>query len=155
MTRRIAVRRSPVHGRGVYALCPLSAGERILEYKGKIMSWRGAARRYSRRKDSAHTFLFGLADGRVIDGGQGGNSSRWFNHACEANCETVEVDGRVFIEARRDILAGEELFIDYALVLPDDACEETIREYVCRCGTPECRGTMLGESEAEDEAVSA
>lgn len=151
MTRRIAVRRSPVHGRGVYALRPLRAGERILEYKGKIMSWRSATRRYNRRAEDAHTFLFGLSDGRVIDGGQGGNSSRWLNHACEANCETVEVDGRVFIEARRDIHAGEELFIDYALELPDDTCEETIREYVCRCGTPVCRGTMLGEGESARE----
>ena len=28
---------------------------------------------YARRADSAHAFLFGLSDGRVIDGGRGGN----------------------------------------------------------------------------------
>ncbi|MEX3921775.1 SET domain-containing protein [Paraburkholderia sp. BR10872] len=143
MSKRMTVRQSPVHGKGVYALRPLRAGERIFEYKGKIMSWRSAARRYRLREDGAHTFLFGLSDGRVIDGGQGGNWARWLNHACQANCETIEINGHVFIDACRDILPGEELFIDYALELPDDACEDNVREYTCRCGAPVCRGTML------------
>lgn len=148
MSKRMTVRQSPVHGKGVYALRPLRAGERIFEYKGKIMSWRSAARRYRLREEGAHTFLFGLSDGRVIDGGQGGNWARWLNHACQANCETVEINGHVFIDACRDILPGEELFIDYALELSDDACEDTIREYTCRCGTPGCRGTMLASAGA-------
>lgn len=142
--RRVTVRRSPVHGRGVFALRPLRAGERIFEYRGKLTTWREAARHWQSRDDSAHTFLFGLSDGRVIDGGRGGNGARWLNHACDANCETVEIDGRVFIDAACDIRAGEELFIDYALEIEDDADEETRLIYACRCGTRKCRGTMLG-----------
>lgn len=142
--RRITVRRSPVHGRGVFALCALRAGERIFEYRGKVTTWREASRHCESRPDCGHTFLFGLSDGRVIDGGRGGNGARWLNHACNANCETVEIDGRVFIDAICDIGAGEELFIDYALELETDASDETRLMYVCRCGTGGCRGTMLG-----------
>jgi uncharacterized protein len=142
--KRVSVRQSPVHGKGVFALCPLQAGERIFEYKGMVTTWREAARWNEQREDSGHTFLFGLSDGRVIDGGRGGNGARWLNHACAANCEAVEGEGRVFIEAIRDIAVGEELFIDYALEIDVQGDSEARRDYVCRCGAQRCRGTMLG-----------
>ncbi|MCG5074529.1 SET domain-containing protein [Paraburkholderia tagetis] len=143
--KRVTVRQSPVHGKGVFALLPLRAGERIFQYKGMVTTWREAARWNARRGDSGHTFLFGLSDGRVIDGGRGGNGARWLNHACAANCEAIEDDGRVFIETIRDIAPGEELFIDYALEIEEQSADDAQRDYACRCGAPLCRGTMLGE----------
>lgn len=74
--RRVVVRRSTVHGRGVFATKLLRTGERIFEYKGEVITWQSAIQRYEHRDDDAHTFLFGLSDGTVIDGGRGGNSSR-------------------------------------------------------------------------------
>ncbi|MBP0594835.1 SET domain-containing protein-lysine N-methyltransferase [Paraburkholderia sp. LEh10] len=145
--RRLTVRRSPIHGKGVFALCALTAGERIIEYKGEVTSWRRAARRIQRSGEYGHTFVFGLSDGRVIDGSVGGNSARWINHACNANCEAVEIDGRVFIEATVDIQRGEELFISYGLSVEDPQDEETRRQYTCRCGSATCRGTMLAEAD--------
>lgn len=38
--RRISARRSPVHGTGLFALQPIAAGERLIEYKGEVTSWR-------------------------------------------------------------------------------------------------------------------
>ena len=111
--RRLSVRRSSVHGRGVFALRALRAGELILEYTGTVMAWKHAVSRHRRFGAAGHTFLFGLSDGRVIDGSLGGNSARWLNHACVANCEAVESDGRVYIQAVSNIKAGEELFIAY------------------------------------------
>jgi SET domain-containing protein len=73
--RRLIVRRSSVHGKGVFAMRPLAAGERVLEYKGEITAWRDAVRRHRREGVEGHTFLFGLSDGRVIDGSRGGNSA--------------------------------------------------------------------------------
>ncbi|MDR3097761.1 MAG: SET domain-containing protein-lysine N-methyltransferase [Paraburkholderia sp.] len=151
--KRVTVRQSPVHGKGVFALLAMRAGERIFEYKGMVTTWREAARWNARRghsdhaDHSGHTFLFGLADGRVIDGGRGGNGARWLNHACAANCEAIEDNGRIFIEAIRDIAPGEELFIDYALELEigQQAADDAQRDYACRCGAPLCRGTMLGQ----------
>ena len=42
-------------------------------------------------------------------------SARCLNHACVANCEAVESNGRVHIHAVLDIKPGEELFISYGL----------------------------------------
>jgi hypothetical protein len=53
----------------------------------------------------------------VIDRGRRGNAARWINHSCAPNCSSFEDDdGRVFIEARRAIAAGEELTYDYPAV---------------------------------------
>lgn len=142
--KRVSVRHSPIHGKGVFALRALSVGERIFEYKGLVTTWREATRTYARRADAGHTFLFGLSDGRVIDGGRGGNGARWLNHACKANCEAIEQSGRVYINALRDIQPGEELFIDYALEVPPKGRTGSLQEYACRCGARRCRGTMLG-----------
>jgi SET domain-containing protein len=142
--RRIIVRRSSVHGRGVFALRAIRAGERIVEYKGRVISWRQAIRQHARAGVDGHTFYFGLSDGRVIDGLRGGNSARWLNHACAANCEAVEEEGRVYVHALSDVSAGAELFLDYALELDAPVTEDVSRQYVCRCGAFDCRGTMLG-----------
>lgn len=144
--RRVTVRHSPVHGKGVFALCALVPGERILEYRGEVMKWRAAVRHSRNRCEPGHTYLFGLSDGRVIDGGRGGNSARWLNHACKANCEAVEVGNRVFIHALTSIPAGAELFIDYALETDEPANASVAQQYACRCGARQCRGTMLGRT---------
>ena len=122
--RRVIVRRSSVHGKGVFAIHALAAGERVLEYKGEIMPWRVAVHRHRREGVAGHTFFFGLSDGRVIDGSRGGNSARWLNHACAPNCETIEDGNRIFIHTLRPIDAGEELFIEYLLAIDDPSDEE-------------------------------
>ena len=141
--RRITVRRSQVHGKGVFALRRFAAGERVLEYKGELTTWDEAGRRHQRDGVEGHTFFFGLSDGCVLDGSYGGNSARWINHACAANCEAVEEAGRVFIETIEDIEAGQELFIDYQLVVDDPLDDVVRRQYVCQCGALTCRGSML------------
>jgi hypothetical protein len=142
--RRIQVRRSGVHGKGVFALRPIAAGEPVIEYTGERITWKEALRRHPHDpKDPNHTFYFHIDDGHVIDALYGGNASRWINHACEPNCEADEQDGRVFIQALRDIAPGEELFYDYGLVIDDRYTAKLKKQYACRCGSPICRGTML------------
>jgi uncharacterized protein len=141
--RRVVVRRSPVHGKGVFALLPLVAGERVLEFKGEVTSWRKASIRSRLNGVEGHTFLFGLSDGRVIDGSQGGNSARWLNHACDANCEAVEEEGRVFIETLTNIAAGTELLIRYGLTVNGPLTDEVRALYACRCGSAICSQSML------------
>ena len=138
------VRKSPVHGNGVFALCDIPAGERIIEYRGERISWDHATERAAERGGPInHTFYFSLADGNVIDGGRRGNDARWINHACEPNCEAYEEDGRVYIHALRDIDAGEELNYNYALIYDERHTPALKRLFACRCGTPACSGTML------------
>ncbi|MDH4052100.1 MAG: SET domain-containing protein-lysine N-methyltransferase [Rubrivivax sp.] len=142
--RRIQVRRSGVHGKGVFALRPIAAGERVIEYTGERIGWKEALRRHPHDpSDPHHTFYFSLEGGDVIDAKVGGNAARWINHACDPNCEADETDGRVFIQALRDLLPGEELFYDYGLILDERQTKKLKREYACRCGADSCRGTML------------
>jgi uncharacterized protein len=153
--KRIVARRSPVHGKGLFALRPIRAGERVLEYKGEVTTWRRAA---ARLRDGAtgHTFVFGLTSGRVIDGSRGGNSARWINHACDANCEAIEQDDRIFIQARIDIAAGTELFIEYGLSVDEPLTKDVLSQYRCRCGALSCSTSMLAcvtRGDAGDEGL--
>jgi SET domain-containing protein len=143
--RRVSVRLSPVHGRGVFALTDLAAGERILDYRGEAITWAEAQQRYENAVDqlAGHTFFFDRGDGWVIDGGRGGNSSRWLNHGCQPNCEPINVAGRIAIHTQRPIRAGEELLIDYQLILDEPPESSARAAYACRCTARSCRGTML------------
>ncbi|MEH3085082.1 MAG: SET domain-containing protein-lysine N-methyltransferase [Xylophilus ampelinus] len=142
--RRLQVRRSGVHGKGVFALRGIAAGEVLIEYVGEIISWQEAQDRHPHDPSQPnHTFYFHIDDDRVIDAAHGGNSSRWINHACDPNCETDERGGRIFIRALRDIAAGEELTYDYGLTLDERYTPRLKAEYPCWCGAPNCRGTLL------------
>jgi uncharacterized protein len=142
--RRIQVRRSGVHGKGVFALQPIPRGETIIEYKGEVIDWPEALRRHPHDpKDPDHTFYFHIDDGNVIDAKHGGNAARWINHACQPNCEADEVDGRVFIKSLRTIKPGEELFYDYGLIIDEKYTPKLKKQFQCRCGSKKCRGTML------------
>jgi uncharacterized protein len=146
----VEVRRSDVHGLGVFALRDLRVDEVIGHYTG---------RRYG--PDDSHpgwndqlTYLFGLSDGSVIDGAQGGNATRHINHACVPNVEAVERRGAddellVVVRTIRAIRAGDELFLDYALVIDGD----DPNEYRCTCGTESCRGTMAAPAAKAASAV--
>ena len=142
--RRIQVRQSGVHGKGVFAVADIPAGEVIIEYKGEIISWDEALRRHPHDPSQPnHTFYFHIDSGDTIDGRVQGNDARWINHACEPNCEADEIDGRVFIKALRPLHPGEELFYDYGLVIDGRHTAKLKKEFECRCGSPHCRGTML------------
>jgi SET domain-containing protein len=141
-----AVRRSGIHGRGVFAARDLPKGTRILEYRGVRISYDRAAELYSEHEDQpTHTFLFEIDDDTVIDAGQRGNAARWINHSCAPNCEAVDEGGRIYIEAIRGIRAGEELGYDYNITLEERHTAAERRRWACLCGARNCRGTLLAE----------
>ncbi|WP_332876954.1 SET domain-containing protein [Massilia sp. S19_KUP03_FR1] len=147
------VRKSPVHGNGVFARSPIAAGEKIIEYRGERIEWDVATQRaLDGGGPVGHTFFFTLADGRVIDGGRRGNDARWINHACEPNCEAYEDAGRVYIHALHNIDAGDELNYNYALVYDARHTAAVKKQFACRCGAPSCSGTMLAPKKRKGKA---
>ncbi len=133
-----------MHGRGVFALQPIRKGTRIIEYLGDRISHPEADQRYEDHDASDnHTFLFSVDRRLVIDAGVGGNDARFINHSCDPNCESVIERRRVFIDAIRDIRAGEELAYDYQIGRERGDPPNVDEIYACRCGSPRCRGTML------------
>jgi SET domain-containing protein len=142
--RRTQVRESGIHGRGVYAIRPIKAGDRVLEYKGRIITWRRAQALHPHDPSQPnHTFYFHLDDGHVIDAKHEGNTARWINHACEPNLEAQQDGMRVFLKALRDINVDEELFYDYSLIIEGRLTKKVKQQHACFCNAPNCRGTML------------
>ena len=138
------VRRSKVHGLGVFAVRPIKKRTRVIEYLGERISHAVADRRYDDHDENDnHTFLFNVDRGLVIDAGVEGNDARFINHSCEPNCESVIEHRRVYIEAVRDIAPGEELSYDYQIGRERGDPPNVDQIYACRCGSAECRGTML------------
>jgi SET domain-containing protein len=133
----LVIRRSKIHGDGVYTTAPVKRRVIVAEYTGPRLSNAQADDIY---EHSPRTYLFGLTDGeRVIDGD---GITAFINHCCDPNCEADEIKGRVIIRTIRMIAAGEELSYDYNLYdgdLDDPA--------PCSCGTKTCRRSMYSAKE--------
>ncbi len=143
------LRGSDIQGTGAFATRAIRKGTRITEYLGQRISWRTADRRYDDdRMGRHHTFLFTVDDKTVIDGAVQGNDARFINHSCDGNCEAITDRKRIFIEARRNIKAGEELLYDYQYERTDDHTAEDEKFYACRCGSSKCRGSILAPKSA-------
>ena len=132
----LIVRSSLIHAAGCYTTTPIAKGTRVVEYTGPIIDKDEADRRYEHKPI---TYLFGIGDGSKVIDGHG--IAMFINHSCDANCETEEIDGRVWIMAIRNIAPGEELCYDYCLY---DGGEE---EAPCNCGAKKCRGSMYSAEE--------
>ncbi|MDB5807213.1 MAG: hypothetical protein JWN73_4535 [Betaproteobacteria bacterium] len=149
----LQVRNSPIHGRGVFAIANIKKGTRLLQYKGKRLTHKQADKLYGGGSETGHTFLFTLNDDYVLDANQDGNSARWINHSCAPNCESIlEEDedknpkhDRVYIEAIRNIKAGEELAYNYLITLEEAHTARLKKIWECRCGAKNCNGTMLAK----------
>ncbi|MHC5542703.1 SET domain-containing protein [Singulisphaera rosea] len=131
----VTIRDSPVHGKGVFADRDIPAGAAILEYAGERISREEAERRESGNAEGGVTYILCFDESTFIDGAVGGNAARYLNHSCEPNCTIRREGGRATIVASMPILAGHELFFDYAFD-PDDT------PVPCHCAASGCRGVL-------------
>ena len=139
-----------MQGLGAFAVRPIPAGVRLVEYTGERLTPEQSEARYPDIPgERHHTYLFAIEDddGKevVIDAAVGGNEARFINHSCAPNCDAVVEAGRIWIETIRDVEPGEELAYDYAYVLEERHTPAAKRRYPCHCGAPECRGTILAK----------
>ena len=142
--RLYVVKKSAIHGRGVFAATTISKGTRIIEYVGERISHADAAIRYTGEADPKRIILLFTVNRRmVIDAAVGGNDARFINHACAPNCETVDEGAHMFIEAIRRIAPVAALTYDYHLSLGARRTKKDEIAYQCRCGSRKCRGTMI------------
>jgi SET domain-containing protein len=140
----LIIRSSAIHGTGCYTDAPIRKGETVAEYTGRQLSKEEADAAY---QASSITYLFGLGDGSIVI--EGNCTAMYINHSCDGNCETSEVEGRVWITAIREIAAGEEITYDYCLY---DGGED---EALCNCGAKKCRGTMYSKEEVRRRKAAA
>ncbi|MDR1817074.1 MAG: SET domain-containing protein-lysine N-methyltransferase [Puniceicoccales bacterium] len=157
------IHKSAIHGTGVFAVRDIAAGERIGEYKGERITKKESLRRaearvYSNAAGSAtdsttgsaagddaaserKIFIFSLNRRFDLDGDVPENLLRFTNHSCDENCEVVLRRGHLWLVARRDIAAGEELTFDYGF------SPAGFFEHPCRCGAAGCTGYIVAKPE--------
>jgi uncharacterized protein len=140
----LLIRSSAIHAAGCYTTSRIRRGALVVEYTGPRISKEEADEKYA---DSPTTYLFGIGDGSTVIDGHG--TAMFINHSCEPNCETEEIEGKVWIVALRDIAPGEELTYDYHLYDGDDD------EALCNCGARTCRRTMYAVEEMKKRARGA
>jgi uncharacterized protein len=126
---------SIIAGQGVHAVEAIAAGEVLAVKGGHIVDGATVAGLPEAIRDSAFPiaadcFLAALT-GEEHDG-----VMMRVNHSCQPN---VGMGGNVLLVSMRDIAAGEELTIDYALFLGDPGFAME-----CRCGTAACRSVVKG-----------
>lgn len=119
--RKYAVKRSAT-GLGLFALAPIPAGRRIIEYTGPLVPNAEVEKRRGK-------YFFGVNSKWAIDGSPRTNTARYINHSCRPNAEAVVSGRRVWIWSKRRISAGEEITYDYGREYFDDH----IRPAGCRC----------------------
>jgi SET domain-containing protein len=137
----LIIRSSAIHAAGCYTTAPLKKGVRVAEYTGPLITKEAADEKYD---NSPTTYLFGIGNGAMVIDGH--STAMFINHSCDPNCETDELNGRVWIKAIRNIAAEEELTYDYNLYDGDDD------EANCNCGSSNCRKTMYSLEEVKRRA---
>lgn len=104
------VRKSPIHGRGLYAVKALPEGCILGEYQGRTEPYR------SRSYVGHWTLRRDHPDGTVElrNGRYQGNDLRYVNHSSNPN---LHLDGWLFVTSR-EIKPGEELTLNYGFGWP-------------------------------------
>jgi SET domain-containing protein len=129
VTEKLEVRESSIYGLGCFAVVPFAARRKIALYAGELL--RGRRRIEARLRGQDAIKVIRLADDLAIDGAAGGDETAFINHSCEPNAFMRNVPGaKVAFFALRDILAGEEITVDY---------RDPDHPKICRCGAEKCR----------------
>ena len=107
----LTVKKSPIHGKGLFATKYIPWGTKIMYYTGVVISNKEA----DKRMRNGARYIFELSDTLCIDGEEGGNDARFINHSrSKANCFILRDEGKIWVVAGIEgIKKGEELLYDY------------------------------------------
>ncbi len=109
--------RLPNAGKGLFTRIEILKGTRVVEYKGRVQRWREV-----KDQDGINGYLMYLNQNVVINAlpavktlGRYANDARGLVRVEGArnNSEYVSEGKRCFIEATRNIKAGEEILVNY------------------------------------------
>lgn len=104
-------------GNGLFTRIDIKKGTRIIEYKGKVTTWKEVT-----STGIFNGYVFYIKKNHVIDAknykkgiARFANDARGLTRkkGTVNNAEYVQESGRVFIEAKKNIAAGEEIFVSY------------------------------------------
>ena len=129
----VEVKHSPIEGLGVFAARRHGAGQRIR----RVNVVREITAEEPLREDAGERIEHcGYPDGKVV---LWGFPDRHVNHSCDPNAYEFYEGEAIFIVARRDIAAGEEITFDYNINTSGG------NSWPCHCGATRCRGETVGD----------
>lgn len=131
---KVEKRTSGVHGRGLFAIAPIAAGEIVVVKGGTVMTRETRDELEATMGPSEIQIADDLFIGPVTPETRE-DGMMHLNHSCDPN---VVIEGQITFKAWRDIAVGEELTFDYATGDHDDW------EMDCACGSENCRGKITG-----------
>ncbi|HXI12376.1 MAG TPA: SET domain-containing protein [Thermoanaerobaculia bacterium] len=132
MKYEFKVRRSSIHGRGLFSLSRLPARKKIGELEGDLITQREARRRAKTLRCIA---IVEFEDGMALDASSARNGFERINHSCTPNTYLRRFMHRVEFYSLRAIEPGEELTCNYGETHHDG-------KLPCRCGSERCRGKI-------------
>lgn len=119
LERHLYIKKSTLSGagKGLFTKVPIAKGTRIVEYKGKVFTWK----QVEKMPDDRNGYVFYFNKNYVIDAWKHKGFAHFANDArglvrqegIRNNSEYVTEGKRCFIEATRDISAGSEIFVGY------------------------------------------
>lgn len=136
---RLAIRRSPIEGRGWFAAERIEAGTTVLRLAGRLVSEAELHELIAEANadpGARYVDTFTVYDDAhlVIPPG---TIAHFGNHSCEPS---LWLTGPYELATRRGVEPAEELTVDYATF--SDAAGF---EMSCHCGSPRCRGRVTSE----------
>ena len=144
------VKKSKVHGNGVFATRNITKGKKIIQYIGeKIPKKEGDKRsayrikNYLKSSKTGSVYIFELNSKYDIDGFVRKNKARYINHSCDPNCEVDIIKDEIWISSIKQIKKGEELFYDYGYAFD----QEDFRDHRCKCGSKNCIGFIISSDD--------
>ena len=143
----VGVKKSKVHGTGVFALKDIPKNTKVIEYVGKKVTKKQSddvfEKQFAKYEKNPNkyggVYLFELNKRYDLDGNVSWNPARLINHSCDPNCETDIIKGHIWIISIKDIKKGEEINYDYGYDL------ENYKDHLCKCGTKKCIGYIVAE----------
>lgn len=143
--KRLSIKKSSIHGFGLFAKEFIRAGEPIIEYVGELIRNSVADKRENLYKSDGNRdgscYMFRLDESSVIDATNIGNHARFMNHCCDPNsiCKVISVDSHkhIVIFSKKNINKDEEITYDYQFNV-----EEASEKITCHCGASNCLGRM-------------
>lgn len=128
----VAVGKSKIHGKGLYAMKTIPAKRKIGSLAGEIIS-KKAARQKAKLNESIS--IVELWNGKALDASTINNELRYINHSCEPNTYMRTLGNHVEFYALRSIKPNEELTCNYGPTHHDGKRK-------CNCGAPRCKGSI-------------
>ena len=144
------VKKSKVHGTGIFASNNIRKGKKVIEYLGEKISKSEGDRRsniriqkYLNSKTTGSVYIFELNSKYDIDGSPLYNKARYINHSCRPNCEVKIINGHIWIYSIKNIKKNDELSYDYGYEFDKD----DYKDHICRCGAKNCIGYIISSDD--------